>query len=208
MSSATSPIRAVLFDFGLVLSGPPDPAAWSRLKAVFDVDDKALNTAYWRHRHDYDRGDLNAPSYWGAIANDLGKEIDVDKLRLLVEADTDLWTFENEPMVAWAKSLPARGLKRGILSNIGDAMEQGVLERCAWLADFDHHTFSHRLLMAKPEAAIYLYAAAGLGLPPEEILFIDDREENVAAARALGMKAIHYTDHTAFLAELHDLGLS
>jgi putative hydrolase of the HAD superfamily len=110
-------------------------------------------------------------------------------------------------MIAWAMSLPERGLKRGLLSNIGDAMEQGVLDRCDWLHEFDHHTFSHRLLMAKPEAANYLYAAAGLQLPPEEILFIDDREENVAAARALGMRAIHYTTHTAFLEELDGLGL-
>lgn len=203
----SSPIRAVLFDYGLVLSGPPDPAAWKRLRAVFEVEDKPLYDAYWRYRHDYDRGELNAPSYWGSVARDLGKELTLDQLRALVDADTDLWTQPNEEMIAWAMTLPGRGLKRGVLSNIGDAMEDGVLDRCPWLNEFDHHTFSHRLLMAKPEPAIYLYAAQGLGMAPGQILFVDDREENVAAARAIGMQAIQYKSHEDFLEQLKALGL-
>lgn len=200
------PIRAVLFDYGQVLSAPPDPAAWERLKAVFGAEEAPFHAAYWRHRHDYDRGTLNADTYWPAVAKDLGQTITPEQELVLREADTDLWTQLNEPMVAWAHTLPALGLKRGILSNIGDAMEEGVLARCPWLQAFDHHTFSHRLRMAKPEAAIYEHAAAGLGFEPEEILFLDDRAENIAAARAAGMQAIHYTDHAAFLRELEALG--
>ncbi|SEF72212.1 putative hydrolase of the HAD superfamily [Bryocella elongata] len=205
---SSQPIRAVLFDYGQVLSTAPVPAAWERLKAVFGADEEAFHTAYWRHRHDYDRGTLNADTYWSAVASDLGRTITAEQEETLRKADTDLWTQLNEPMVAWAGSLPARGLKRGILSNIGDAMEHGVLERCPWLKDFDHLTFSHRLKIAKPEAAIYEHAAQGLGVAPEEILFLDDRAENIAAARAAGMRAIQYTDHAAFIREIEALGLA
>jgi putative hydrolase of the HAD superfamily len=70
------------------------------------------------------------------------------------------------------------------------------------MADFNHHTFSHRLRMVKPEAAIYRHAIAGLGVPAENVLFIDDREENVEAARAAGLQAIQYVDHASFVKAL------
>ena len=120
----------------------------------------------------------------------------------------DLWTDLNEPMVAWVKELQQRGMRTGILSNIGDRMEMGVRKKLDWLDDFHHCTWSHRLNMAKPEAAIYQYAAQGLGTSPEHILFIDDREENILGARSAGMVAVHYTEHEAFLAEMHRLELA
>jgi FMN phosphatase YigB (HAD superfamily) len=41
----------------------------------------------------------------------------------------------------------------------------------------------------------------------EQILFIDDREDNIAAAEAVGMQAIRYTDHAAFEAAMRGRGL-
>jgi putative hydrolase of the HAD superfamily len=201
-----SSINAVLFDYGLVLTGPPDPAAWERLKRTVQADEATFHTAYWKHRHDYDRGTLNSEAYWRQVAADLGKLLDERQLAELVDADTALWTQPNQPMIDWAAALQRAGIKTGILSNIGDAMETGVMARCAWLGDFTHRTFSHRLKIAKPESAIYLHAAEGLAVSPAEVLFIDDRAENIAAAREAGMHAVQYTDHAAFLRALRDGG--
>jgi putative hydrolase of the HAD superfamily len=202
-----TPIRAVLFDYGLVLSAPPDPAAWERMKAILGADEAAMHGAYWRFRRGYDLGALSGQAYWHAVADELGRTLNDATERALIEADVDLWTQPNEAMIAFARSLPGRGLKRGLLSNIGDAMETGVMERCPWLAEFDHRTFSHRLLIAKPDPAIYAHAAQGLGLRPEEIVFLDDRPENIAAARAAGMHAVEYSDHARFVEELGRLGI-
>jgi putative hydrolase of the HAD superfamily len=199
-------VTAVLFDYGLVLSGPPDPAAWERMKSLVHADEAGFHAAYWRHRNDYDRGALTAEAYWRNVAEDVRKTFDGALLEQLVEADTALWTQPNQPMIDWAAALQRAGVKTGILSNIGDAMETGVLSRCAWLSEFAHHTFSHRLGIAKPEAEIYRHAAEGLGVAPADILFIDDREENIAAARAAGMQAVQYTDHATFLRAMHDEG--
>jgi putative hydrolase of the HAD superfamily len=76
-----------------------------------------------------------------------------------------------------------------------------------WLLEFSHLTFSHRLGIAKPDAAIYLYAAKGLGVTPENVLFLDDREENVAGARAVGMMAIQYGRHDEFVKTMQREGL-
>ncbi|HEY4211650.1 MAG TPA: hypothetical protein VGM84_09240, partial [Steroidobacteraceae bacterium] len=43
---------------------------------------------------------------------------------------------------------------------------------------------------------------------PDHILFIDDREDNIAAAAALGFQTIHYTTHAAFEHEMRTRGLS
>jgi len=199
-------IDAVLFDYGLVLTGPPDPAAWERLKHVLQADEASFHAAYWKHRHDYDRGTLDSESYWRKVAADLGKPLNERQLAALIDADTALWTQPNQPMIDWAAALQRAGIKTGILSNIGDAMETGVMARCTWLGDFTHRTFSHRLKIAKPELAIYTHAAEGLGVPPADVLFIDDRVENIAAAREAGMQTVHYTDHAAFVRAMRDGG--
>jgi putative hydrolase of the HAD superfamily len=195
-------IRAVLFDYGLVLSGPPDPAAWERMRAFFDVDEATFYAAYWRHRHEYDRGALNGPAFWAVLGEELGGPLNEAEVGELMQVDVELWTQPNQPMIDWAAELRRAGVKVGVLSNLGDAMEAGVMSRFAWLAEFNHRTFSHRLLMLKPEAAIYQHALEGLGVPADEVLFIDDRKENVEAAREAGMVAIQYLDHAGFVDEM------
>jgi putative hydrolase of the HAD superfamily len=51
---------------------------------------------------------------------------------------------------------------------------------------------SARVGVAKPDHGIYLIAARRVGVAPDRCLFIDDAAVNVAAARELGMSAVHY----------------
>ncbi len=198
-SNTSAPdIQAVLFDYGLVLTAEPHPPAWARMKGLLQAPEEPFHAAYWRYRHDYDRGTLTGSAYWHKVASDLHQTLDHDTLNALIQADTELWTQPNPPMIAWAQSLQRAGVRTGILSNLGDAMELGVRERCPWLNAFNSLTFSHRLGTAKPDLSIYRHAAADLGVDPAHILFIDDREENISAARDAGMQAIRYTNHTAF----------
>jgi putative hydrolase of the HAD superfamily len=201
-------IKAVLFDYGMVLSGPPDPTAREEMKRILDVDDERFREIYWKHRDDYDRGTLNSAAYWERVAHDLHRPLDAKKLSALIAFDSALWTRPNQTMIDWAAALQRAGVKTGVLSNIGDAMEAGIVARFPWIGDFTHRTFSHRLGMAKPDKAIYLHAAEGLGAAPEEILFIDDREENIAAAHAVGMQAIQYMDHADFQQRMQAAGFS
>ncbi len=203
-----TPVRAVLFDYGLVLSGPPDPAAWATMKKSFGADEDRFHVAYWAPRPDYDRGALNGDTYWRRVAELLHYELNPQQHEALLQADIALWTQPNQPMIAWAAALQAAGVRTGILSNLGDAMERGVLAQLPWMADFAHSTFSHRLGIAKPDPAIYLHAAQGLRVVPEAVLFVDDRADNIAAAREVGMQAIQYTSHEAFVHAMHQDGLA
>lgn len=200
-------ISAVLFDYGMVLSGPPDPTARRNMERILGVDEETFQTAYWKHRDSYDRGMLGGLTYWECVAHELHKSIDAASVDALIDADNALWTQPNHPMIDWAVSLQRAGMKTGILSNIGDAMEAGIRARFPWLDEFSHHTFSHRLGIAKPDPAIYRHAAEGLQVAVGEILFLDDKEVNILAAKAAGMIAVQYTNHEAFLEEMQRMGL-
>jgi len=198
-----NPVKAVLFDYGMVLSAPPDPAAWARMLSLTGLSEDILQREYWAHRRAYDRGDLNAVAYWHKAAAGAGIVLSPAQLTELITADTDLWSQLNPPMLEWAQRLQRAGIRTGILSNMPDAVEAGLRARHQWIDTFDHNTWSHALNLAKPEPAIYLHAAEGLRTAPENILFLDDRTENIDAALAIGMQAIHYTTHAAFVDEMH-----
>jgi putative hydrolase of the HAD superfamily len=200
-------ISAVLFDYGMVLSNAPEEMDWRALERVLGAEEKAFQVAYWKYRDAYDRGALSAATYWEIVARELGKAIDANVLRALVDADTVVWTRPNVEMMEWSERLNRAGIKTGILSNIGDAMELGVLGRFPALSEFTHHTFSHRLGIAKPDAEIYRHAVQGLGVPAGEILFVDDREENIEAGRAAGMVAVQYSGHKEFVEAMERMGL-
>jgi putative hydrolase of the HAD superfamily len=207
-SPHVAPVRAILFDYGMVLSGPPNPDAWSRLRSLSSLEEERLHEGYWKHRHDYDRGALSGHSYWQLIAAEAGLPVlSPEQLGGIFEADTDLWTDLNLPMAEWAQSLQRAGIPTGILSNIGDQMESGVLRKHPWLERFNHITWSHRLAIAKPEPEIFRHAAEGLSVSPFNILFIDDRLENVEAAYGAGMQAIQYSTYEAFVEEMKQRGL-
>jgi hypothetical protein len=56
-----TPVRAVLFDYGMVLSAPPDPAVWARLLTLTGLTEDILHREYRAHHHAWDRGDPVAP---------------------------------------------------------------------------------------------------------------------------------------------------
>ena len=202
----TAPVTAVLFDYGLVLSGLPHPGAWAKMLAITGLDETAFHAAYWAHRHDYDRGVHTGPGYWRAAGQHGGVTLTDAQVEALIAADNELWTQSNQPMIDFALRLQAAGTRTGILSNLGDSMMHGVLAAMPWLAGFDFLLWSHTLGLAKPEPAIYLRAAEGLRKSPAEILFIDDREENIAGGMAAGMQTIRYTSQAEFEREMEARG--
>jgi putative hydrolase of the HAD superfamily len=199
MKPAATPVKAVLFDYGMVLSGAPDLTAWANMRTITGLSEELLHHGYWAHRHAYDRGDLNAEAFWNKAA---GTKITPTQLDQLIAADVQYWGQLNPPMIDWAQRLQRAGIRIGILSNMPDAMETGLRVLHPWIETFDHHTWSHALNLAKPEPAIYRHAAEGLNTPPANILFIDDRADNIEAALVAGMQAIQYTAHDTFEREM------
>ncbi len=198
-------IEAVLFDFGKVLTLAPNPAAWNRMQQISGLTDEDLGTGYWALRDDYDAGLYTGNVYWERVAR---RALTPAEQQSLKAADVDLWTDMNQPMLAWVAELHAAGFRTGILSNMPDAMAEGICERFDWIANFDHTVWSHAFKLRKPQPEIYTVAIEGLGVPAKTILFIDDKEENTLAAEAAGMQTIVYRDHDQFVDEMRVRGYS
>ena len=65
-----------------------------------------------------------------------------------------------------------------------------------WRRIFRKEFISSRMKLMKPSREIFDAAAAEIGLPPSEILFVDDSQKNVDGALAAGWQAVLYTQGT------------
>jgi putative hydrolase of the HAD superfamily len=62
---------------------------------------------------------------------------------------------------------------------------------------FDAKVVSYQVGVRKPELAIYLLAAARLGVPPGRCVFVDDLPRNIEGARQAGMLGVCHRDRPA-----------
>lgn len=98
-----------------------------------------------------------------------------------------------------------RGLRAGAvpvfaLSNFGVQTFEIAKEHYPFLTEFDHRYISGHIGAVKPEPQIYELLETTCGVMPEHLLFIDDRHDNIAAARARGWH-VHLFDGPDALAE-------
>ena len=98
----------------------------------------------------------------------------------------------NPVMMEWVRALKSGGLKIAVLSNMPIEISTYMRQHAPWFRDFDYVCFSAEVQLAKPDAAIYHACLKVVHSKPEECLFIDDRTENVEAARTLGMQALTF----------------
>jgi len=200
-------LSAVVFDYGMVLTGPPDPTAYSALLRITGLTSARLDSVYWANRHAYDEGKLTGSAFWEKIVREAGLDLGPSAIEELNLWDARMWTTQNDAMLAWQQQLKQRGILTAILSNMGDNVLANMKREFDWLSRFDVLVWSYQLGMAKPDPAIYRYVLKELGTRPEETLFIDDKPLNVESADALGMQALVFTTVERLRANLIAKGL-
>jgi len=204
------PLRGVIFDYGMVLTCPPDARAHAELVRITGLPAERLDGMYWALRTEFDCGALTGRQYWRKIAEEAGLNLAgaaaEAKIEELVKWDARMWMTINAAMLAWQLALKQSGVRTAILSNMGDTVHEAMERELDWLARFDLLVWSYQLRVAKPDAEIYRYALERLGTRPEEMLFIDDKRPNVDAATALGMKGIVFTTVEKLRADLAGAG--
>lgn len=201
-------LRAVIFDFGMVLTGLPDANAHAEMLRITGLEPERFEKFYWADRHAYDEGKLTGLGFWQKLVRDAGLSLPDSTIEELNRWDARMWTTVDPAMLAWQRQLKQDGILTAVLSNIGDSVHESLEREFDWLADFDALVWSYQLRVAKPEPAIFHYALKQLGTSAAETLFIDDKPANVEAARALGMKALVYTGLTKLRFDLLDQGFS
>jgi epoxide hydrolase-like predicted phosphatase len=202
------PIRAVISDFGGVLTTPLFEAfaAWQRQSGLtFEVLGQAMADATERRGshplYELETSEISEAEFLRALENELAPGTSLTGMR-------DVY-FEhlhpNPPMIELMRDLRARGLRMAMLTN---NVREWEPQWRAKLPDIDEIfevvVDSAFVGMRKPDREIYELTLERLGgeIQPAECVFVDDVDVNCDAARSLGMKAVHYVSPEQAIAEV------
>lgn len=188
----------LLVDYGQVVSEPQPPDAVAAMSRLAGLDPERFVARYWEHRRPYDAG-TSARDYWSAV---IGAEPrDARQLDELIRLDVASWSHLNDETLALLRSLHRLGVTLALLSNA--PLELAVAARAIpALEIFDRMSFSAELGVLKPDPAAYHGALDGLDVDLGEVLFIDDRPENVAGAIEAGLRAVQFSSAERLRSEL------
>ena len=199
---AESKIRAVVFDWGGVLIENPVDGILSFVEQHFPGLGKAPYEG--EAMRFFQEGKISENEFWEELAG--ADELDLSAF------DGSLWrkAFEHTytervPVVRLAKTLKEEGYITAMLSNT-EAPAVEMLKAMNYDC-FDHGLYSCELGIVKPEPEIYRRCIELLGVQPNEMLFIDDKVENIEAAEALGIRGHIMDDFAGLDARLEALRL-
>ena len=162
---------------------------------------------YWADRHAYDEGKLTGLQFWQNLVRDAKLNLDAATIDQLNRWDARMWTTQNPAMLAWQLQLKQSGILTAVLSNMGDTVLANIEREFDWLPRFDVLVWSFQHKMAKPDPAIYRLTLDRLGTRPEETLFLDDKQANIDAARALAILGIQFSTVEKLREDLISTGL-
>lgn len=200
-SSGSSPrLRAVLFDRDdtIAYTDPQvyrEAAAWAAGR--FGIDAQVVSealSAQWQERAlgwwDLRTHEQEA-DFWMTYGLELTGRLGLPETAASEWMETYPYERYMKP-VSGAREvlgeLRSRGLKIGILSNTLPSIHRTL--QALDLHDLVDVAVATCIIgRHKPDAGAYAHALEALGMSPEEVLFVDDKAENVAAARELGMQA-------------------
>jgi HAD superfamily hydrolase (TIGR01509 family) len=179
-------IQWVIFDLGGVILN--FKGSFGGLSSALGIAQPLLEQSYYRHADLAACGMISTAEFWKRILND------VQPVNGAAIADyEEFWTdnFAAIPEThALLRELSGR-YRLGIMSNT----EFGVYERALRKGHIPTVPFeivikSCDVGIVKPDQRIYQIAQDQTGVTPGEILFIDDRPENVKAAQAQGWRGV------------------
>ncbi|MBC7236131.1 MAG: HAD family phosphatase [Chloroflexi bacterium] len=184
------PIKVFVFDCGGVLLRDGDLTPYERWGERLGLRAEELADRLWR-------GDLWALAETGQLSDRefwlrAGQELGLDDAQTAALRE-ELWNtwLVDERVLALIDRIRER-YPVWMLSNATDALESLLKERFRVADRFERILTSARLGVAKPKVEVFQELLRQLALEPGEVVFVDDRAENVAAAASLGMHVIWF----------------
>jgi len=187
--------RAVVFDYGNVLCLEQTPEDMKSMALVCGMPYGRFSELYWKLRPPYDRGDLDGAAYWTAVVGQQERgpqklDLSRDQIATLIKLDSESITRPNQGAVEWAELLHKEGFPLTLLSNMPLELSRHVTKSFPTLSTFEYLIYSCDYGSIKPELAIYRNCLELLKAAPQDILYLDDRAENVEAAARLGINSV------------------
>jgi HAD superfamily hydrolase (TIGR01509 family) len=112
-----------------------------------------------------------------------------------------------EPMIQLHAQLRARRVPTYIFSNTNDLAIEHVRAKFPFFRDFDGYIFSYEHRAMKPDAKLYEVVERMSGCQGAELLYLDDRLENVEAGARRGWQVVHHCSPEQSRERVESLGL-
>ena len=151
----------------------------------------------------FERGELSSVGFYEAIREETGFRGDYDEFAGYF---ADIFS-EIPPMIALHARLRERGVPTFIFSNTNDLAIQHIRRNFPFFARFDGYVLSYEHGVMKPDAPLYEVVERLAGRKGADLIYLDDRPENVEAGAARGWQAVLHHDPAESRARLEAVGL-
>ena len=196
----------IIFDLGQVIVDLDGPAVIAQLLKESRLDNPDLKSLIVDDPvlYEFERGRIGEEEFRNSFRDILKMDISNDRF-------DEIWNL-------MLKSIPLKRLE--LMSGIGDYFQTMILSNTniiherkfdqmvgelafgKQMKDFVHHAhYSHDMGQRKPDKVIYQTIIDLHNLVPERTIFLDDRTDNVGAAKELGIEAFQVADPD----DIHDL---
>ena len=198
-------IDTVVFDLGNVLI--PWDVRWL-LRGLFDSNAeveaflKDANIMQWHTQQD-----AGYPVAQAIVEHSAKHPQHAHAIRAIYERWDETMRDADADSVALLRELKAAGLRLYALSNFSAELFALSRPRFDFWDAFDGIVLSGEEGVNKPDPAIYRVLFERHAIAPARAVFLDDSLPNVEASRALGMRAIHFSDAESARVELRAMGL-
>ena len=196
--------QAVIFDIGNVLTRWQPEAFYDRV--IGEDRRRALFAAVDLHGMNdrIDEGALFRETIydWAEAYPDWAPEI-----RMWYDRWIELASPRIEGSIRLQRALRARDVPVFALTNFGRYTFEDALPKMDFLQDFDRLYVSGVMGVIKPDPRIYQMVEQDCGLPPESLLFTDDRADNITAAARRGWRTHQFESWQGWAARLVAEGL-
>ncbi len=197
--------QAIVFDFGGVMTGKPNKELVVQfLKESFRLSDLEFEKVN-REKHKAIQQGITDVEFWLEYAKRMHIKLSDDWTLKFIHVMKEA-IAANPFMFDLVKELRQEGYQAVLLSNIDERLGK-LIREFGYYDAFDTCFLSYELGYEKPDVRIYLHVLARLELEPADLLFIDDRLDNIESARSLGIDSIHFISLEQLKLELSKRGL-
>ncbi len=204
----SSSIRTLFWDMGgVILTNGWDLQQRTRVLGRLQVDLQAYEAVHARIDHEWERGLINAREFFlqTVLRPNAKLNLTFDLLWPQVCAESRVLHPECLDMLAELKQ--SGRWRLATLNNESAELNEYRLDAFKLRSLFDYFICSAYVHERKPAPGIYRSAIDISGFGPATALLIDDKEENCAAARAMGMQAIRFESPAQLATALAGVGI-
>ena len=199
------PPQAIVFDLGKVLVDFDYGITIRRLHAKSRISEAELRQLIDQSPllYRFETGLLTAAEFFTAVRDATGYTGDFAEF---CDCFSDIFS-PIDAMIDLHARLREQGLPTYIFSNTNELAVRHIYERYPFFRTFTRHVLSYEHKSMKPDARLYEVVEEYTGHRGADLLYLDDRAENIAAGHARGWQALLHETPQATVAMLRERGV-